>query len=815
MSTEFTCPYCSHTGRLPAAFAGGRVKCPSCRNTITVTPPERPVVPPQTPEIEPSPAAEPAPGEPARPAEAAVTAAPAPGLRTPEPGPDTVPVEPKVVPGDEDEDDEPAADATVPWRWVAAGVGLLMLALVGFVVVKVAGSHGPVPAAAPSPAPGLTAVAAGGGDTARPAGSLAQGVVPPGAVPPGTVPPGTVSPWGLRQGTAPQWPTPPGVAPPGIVATGIGPPAPATPPSLARATAPGVAPGGAVVPVNVVPTPASEAITRVNDATVYIKVEAGSVKASGTGFVVRVDGQTVYIATNDHVIRTSRNEEDDPGDPKAPTRITAVFRSGEPAGKEAALNAQIVAFDRAENRDLALLRVDGMANPPAPIDLAREARPTQAMPVLIHGFPLGPIPQMIDRTSHQNPTVTISRGAVSRFQNDDFGRLSFVQIDRQIDSGNSGGPVVDEQGRLVGVAVAKIIDSTISFAIPAVELRRMLDGRVGRLRLGLASESAGQVVLRARVGLIDPLERIRSVELLVGPDTGPSHVGSDGSWPQMGSGDRVPLERRGAVAEGTIQTRLTRRDNRNLKVQACVQDASGKMEFSKPESYAVPLQPSAPAIVGNGRGASGSPRSVGVLGALVDPSKTCKMSRDGDAVVIDVPAGIHLPGPVFASRPAPMVLADVEGDFAAQVRVTGALLPGTEPVKIKGLPLPNTFQGAGLMLFEDRHNYVRIERAGIAVPGRPAISYVVMVEVCDNGRIAGPFLHIVDEGPLYIRIERLHGGIHCMFGPNGNSWISHRQLATQFPKKVKVGLIASNASKEPLSARFEGFSLSIPQSGSP
>jgi S1-C subfamily serine protease/regulation of enolase protein 1 (concanavalin A-like superfamily) len=794
MSTEFTCPYCSHTGRLPAAFAGGRVKCPSCRNTITVTPPERPIVPPQTPEIEPSPAAEPAPGEPARPAEAAVTAAPAPGLRTPEPGPDTVPVEPKVVPGDEDEDDEPAADAAVPWRWVAAGVGLLMLALVGFVVVKVAGSHGPVPAAAPSPAPGLTAAAAGSGDTARPAGSLAQGVVPPGAVPPGTVPPGTVSPWGLRQGTAPQWPTPP---------------------SLARATAPGMAPGGAVVPVNVVPTPASEAITRVNDATVYIKVEAGSVKASGTGFVVRVDGQTVYIATNDHVIRTSRNEEDDPGDPKAPTRITAVFRSGEPAGKEAALNAQIVAFDRAENRDLALLRVDGMANPPAPIDLAREARPTQAMPVLIHGFPLGPIPQMIDRTSHQNPTVTISRGAVSRFQNDDFGRLSFVQIDRQIDSGNSGGPVVDEQGRLVGVAVAKIIDSTISFAIPAVELRRMLDGRVGRLRLGLASESGGTVVLRARVGLIDPLDRIRSVELLVGPDTGPSRVGSDGSWPQMGSADRVPLERRGAVAEGTIQTRFTRRDNRNLKVQACVQDASGKMEFSKPESYAVPLQPSAPAIVGNGRGASGSPRSVGVLGALVDPSKTCKMSRDGDAVVIDVPAGIHLPGPEFATRPAPMVLADIEGDFVAQVQLTGALLPGTQPAKFKGHPLPFTFQGAGLVLFEDHRNYVRIERAGTAVPGQPSISSKVMVEICDKGKIAGPFFQYVNEGPQYVRIERVHGGIHCMFGTNGTNWIGLQQLATQFPKKIKVGLIATNASKGPLSARFEGFSLSTPQSGSP
>jgi S1-C subfamily serine protease/regulation of enolase protein 1 (concanavalin A-like superfamily) len=788
MSMEFTCPYCLHTGRLPAGFAGGRVKCPSCRNATTVAPPEPPVLPLKPQESEPlpapSPAAEPAPGESAEPEDAAYSLVPVPDPPTPERKPSAVPVEPKVVV--EDPEDEPAEGGAARW-WVvaagAAGASFLALAVVGFVVVKVVSSSQPAPAVA--------------------AVNVSPGTAAPGTVPPPVGPPRAGTPPSMARSAAPG-----GVVVPGGLAAAPRPEVkvvgnPSASPSPSR-------PPAAKPPVNDPQPTTSEVVQRVKDATVYLKISAGSFEGSGTGFVVRVDGRAVYIATNDHVIRTSRNEEGDPEDPKIPSRITAVFRSGEPAGKEATLPARVVAFDREENRDLAVLRVDGMADPPVPIDLTRKAEPTETLPVLIHGFPFGDLNQMTDRTSHRNASITIARGSVSRLQRDDLGRLSYVQIDGSINPGNSGGPVVDEQGRLVGVAVMKITNSNIGFAVPAAELTRMLDGRVGRLRLGLTSESAGQIVLRASVGVIDPLERIRTVDLLVGPDTGPSPAPPEGNWPQIDSTDRVTLVRRGRVADGTIQTRLTRPGNRSLRVQACVRDSSGKIEFSKPESYVVPLRPSAPAIVGNDRKAPGSPRPDGVLGALVDPTKTCKMSRDGDAVVIDVPAGVHLLGPEFATRPAPMVLTDIEGDFAAQVQVTGALLPGTEPAKLKGHVLPNTFQGAGLVLFEDHKNYVRIERAGTAARGQPVVSSEVVVEVCDNGKIAGPFVQPVPEGPVYVRIERVSGGIRCMFGPNGMVWISLRQLATQFPKKIKVGLIASNASKAALSARFEGFSLSTP-----
>src|SRR5205823_13615096 len=69
-------------------------------------------------------------------------------------------------------------------------------------------------------------------------------------------------------------------------------------------------------------------------------------------------------------------------------------------------------------------------------------------------------------------------GAVSSHRLDDRNELSVVQIDGDLNPGNSGGPVVDAQGRLVGVSVAKIKNTQIGLAIPSADLVSMLKGRI-------------------------------------------------------------------------------------------------------------------------------------------------------------------------------------------------------------------------------------------------------------------------------------------------------------------------------------------------
>lgn len=834
MSREFTCPYCLFTGRLPGSFAGGRVKCPSCKNSIPVPrPDEAPAA--ADPPVEPPPPVESPPVRP--PVEARATEPPAEVVPPPE-LPVLVPVpfdEPEeIVPMELDEEPEDTGrERRLIWAGVAAAVlGLLVLTGVGAVVVSwLAGPPKPMAVAqAPLPSPPQPVAEAPGPGT-EPAGRAAQpgvaGAPPAGAVPPRQGYPGMVPPWAMGPRNVPPGTFAPGLVPPWV-------PDPKGPPNVApaarpadllpapAAAGPDVADVGPAKP-RVGPAPAdppapnapaatlAEIVRKVKDATVYLKVRSGTDQGTGTGFVVRVEPGVVYVATNDHVVRLSDSPPGD-SDPALPrSQVTAVFRSGDPSGKEVTLPAQVLACDREENRDLAVLRVVGLANPPEPVDLARWSTPTETMAVTSFGFPFGDLNQMIDRTSRQNPSLTVGRGTVSRLQYDESSKLSFVQIDGSINPGNSGGPVVDDLGRLVGVAVAKVANTNIGFAVPAPEVSRLLAGRAGRLKIGLTPAANGGFEMRASAGVIDPLSRVRSVELLVGPESGPVRAGADGDWAEITSNQRVTLDRRGPSAEGLVQSWLAWPGELTLRFQACVRDLDGKVSYGKPLKYVIPPRPGRVTTVAGGPAPPAAAQAVADL-VLTDPSRSAKLRRDGDSVILDVAMGVHVLGPeaALAARQAPMALKEVEGDFAIQVQVTGALLPGSEPPKVKGHALPNTYQGAGLVLFEDRRNYLRIERSGSGGPGRPDIASEVVIEVCDNGRIAGPYVQSFPEGPLFLRIERFQYATRCMFGPDGNVWAATRQLAVAFPAKVKVGLIASNASKESLSARFEHLSLTKP-----
>ena len=126
------------------------------------------------------------------------------------------------------------------------------------------------------------------------------------------------------------------------------------------------------------------------------------------------------------------------------------------------------------------------------------------MPVYIFGFPFG---EML-ATSKANPAVTIGKGTISSLREDDAGDTAVIQIDGDVNPGNSGGPVVDARGRLVGVTVAKVKGTNIGLAIPPVEFARMLGGRLGNLEFRKGREAGGQVEIDVHGALIDPMDRV-------------------------------------------------------------------------------------------------------------------------------------------------------------------------------------------------------------------------------------------------------------------------------------------------------------------
>jgi S1-C subfamily serine protease len=273
-------------------------------------------------------------------------------------------------------------------------------------------------------------------------------------------------------------------------------------------------------------------LEHLKSATVFVKVESKDFQASGSGFVMKVQGDTAYVVTNAHVIdpkieieftvprgsgppfgmpqmpqmpRGPPNFPRGPFGPRGPmgpmgprgpmtirppnfgnppfggdqtqkvvipfgnATISLVFWSG--TKREQSFRAEVTASDR--QRDLAILKITGRGNLPDPIDCGQSPPLQETMPVFVFGFPFG---ESLS-TNKGNPAITVGKGSVSSIRRDDKDELAYVQIDGALNPGNSGGPVVDSQGRLVGVAVKTIKGAGIGLAIPSNTLTKVLQNR--------------------------------------------------------------------------------------------------------------------------------------------------------------------------------------------------------------------------------------------------------------------------------------------------------------------------------------------------
>ena len=216
--------------------------------------------------------------------------------------------------------------------------------------------------------------------------------------------------------------------------------------------------------------------------------------------------------------------------------------------------------------------------------MTQQAQLAETLPVYILGFPFG-----ADLAVGQgDPAITVCKGAVSAAP-ESRGELALVQITGDIHPGNSGGPVVDAAGRLVGIAVAKIRNTNIGFAIPTCQLAAVLSGRLASasvvhitdekgvdnnwctrpslmIRTASSQPAMWLPVIPARAGrqlagrvavtaqLMDPLSQIRSVTIYQarGARSARPEPGPDGSWPRMRDDAATPLILKGQVARGTL-----------------------------------------------------------------------------------------------------------------------------------------------------------------------------------------------------------------------------------------------------------------------
>jgi len=398
--------------------------------------------------------------------------------------------------------------------------------------------------------------------------------------------------------------------------------------------------------------------------------------ATGSGFVVSPAG---YVITNDHVVSGEDVTMQRGGVPVRVRvevkRVEVVFPSD-----GTRLEARVDATDPA--LDLAVLSVSGSDLPFLPLGDSDALVPGQSVQVI--GFPFGRAVEVGGQvTADTIPQPTVSRGTVGALRSGQEGDARYIQTDASVYPGSSGGPMLDEQGHVIGVVRMRLEQrATVGpgFGIP-----------VNRVKDFLEANSLERVfpAPRLRLGALQSLDwkrlRFRAPDTF--DDASPSRLRVDWSPPQ----EVALLVQRVAspLALAELQERL--RAGHDFARLGPISDAE-----SRPGRVG-----GRPALLGGGRDAAsaGPATEVGyaildvgkekVVAAYVGPSRQVAFNRSIlDGWLTSIEADPLLTAEVQA--PLPTALERVTlGSAPLMTMPPGWSREPAAPTPCRGLPAPD------------------------------------------------------------------------------------------------------------------------------
>ena len=181
------------------------------------------------------------------------------------------------------------------------------------------------------------------------------------------------------------------------------------------------------------------------ESVVSIEVRSSYSKGYGTGFIISEEG---YIVTNYHVVENARE-----------CYVTLY--------DDSVYTAEIVGYEA--TNDIAVIKIKPQGTIHSLV-YGNSSDLSVGDNVYVIGNPLGDL------------TFTLTNGVVSALnrliETGDGISINMFQTNAAINSGNSGGPVFDEHGYVIGIASAKYAAASIeglSFCIPIDDVRSMID----------------------------------------------------------------------------------------------------------------------------------------------------------------------------------------------------------------------------------------------------------------------------------------------------------------------------------------------------
>lgn len=262
----------------------------------------------------------------------------------------------------------------------------------------------------------------------------------------------------------------------------------------------------------------------------------------GTGFFVGAQGEEPqYIVTNCHVVEDFILA----GKALGGGELYVMF------DEDAQEEAYLVDYDY--EKDIALLKLSDPTDQRSALSLREAAESELGSEVYAVGYPLAADLTVQSVTSASKNDATVTTGSISRFLTESGTGRKLIQTDAALSGGNSGGPLTDGNGAVIGVNTAgSNLDQNLFYAVSVSEIIPMLDRN--NIPYTLAGGQSSNLALYGGIGAAVVLIVIILVILLRKNKRTPAAAPQKASEPSEAVG--TPVIRSMSVQHGGMVVQL-------------------------------------------------------------------------------------------------------------------------------------------------------------------------------------------------------------------------------------------------------------------
>jgi len=197
----------------------------------------------------------------------------------------------------------------------------------------------------------------------------------------------------------------------------------------------------------------AENVVRGKAATAMVEIKSGDERVAGTAFCIEPSG---YFVTSNHVIRKASSSG---------RNITMVLNPGE--SNQCTVEATVLR--QSESDDVAILKTIKEGKYTA-LAMGSSDGLLETQQLTAFGYPFV---RMLAEKPGEYPNITVSVGRITSLRKSG-GELDLIQMDASLNPGNSGGPVVDSDGKVVGMVRGYIPGAAMNFSVPANKLVKLM-----------------------------------------------------------------------------------------------------------------------------------------------------------------------------------------------------------------------------------------------------------------------------------------------------------------------------------------------------